>query len=375
MPHKVLHVVRPVAGGIKRHLEIIFSNIDRERYLLYLAALPSPELFDALRPFAKKIYPVPIAEDLSFKDCWRVVRYLRRVIEEEGIDLVHTHGVRATVLGQMAALGVASTRVVATFHNSLDKRGFSFIFLCFVLGLLNRFAAAQGIAVSHAVKWDICRYLGVPSDRVEVIYNGIDPEEYQTQFLPPLSSLDLDENLPVIGAVARLEQRKGIRYLVEALPLVEREYKPVNCVIVGEGPERDVLEKRVRELGLTGRVKFLGFQKNIAQFIQLFDVVVIPSVQEGQSIFCLEALACSRPVVASAVGGIPEIIRHGETGILVPPADPGAIAAAVIALLKDQGLAKRLATAGRELVLNQFTQEQMLRKTEEVYERVLGSKR
>lgn len=370
MPYKVLHIVRPAAGGIKKHLEVIFSKISRQRYLLYLAVPPTSELITALRPFAQKVYPVPIEEHLPLKDCWRVVRCLRRIIEEEGIDLVHTHGVRATVLGQIAALGVASARVVATFHNTLDKGSF-FILLGFFLGFLNRFAGTQVIAVSQAVKWELCRYLRVPSDRVEVIYNGIDPEEYQLQLLPLLPPLDFDEGLPVIGTVARLEQRKGIRYLIEALPLIEREYKPVNCVVIGEGPERAVLEKRVKELGLAGRVKFLGFQEDILRFIQFFDVVVIPSLQEGQSIFCLEALACSRPVVASAVGGIPEIIRHGETGILVPPADPGAIADAVLTLLKDRELAKRLAMAGRELVLTRFTQEQMLRKTEEVYEKVL----
>ncbi|MGB9791951.1 MAG: glycosyltransferase family 4 protein [Thermacetogeniaceae bacterium] len=370
----MLHVVRPVAGGIRKHLETIFSGINREKYLLYLAAPPSSELLTALCPFAQKIFPVPIGEDLTLRDYWRVVHCLRRILKDEGIDLIHTHGVRAAVLGQMAALGVSSARVVTTFHNSLDIEGSFFIFLRFVLGFLNRLAASQVIAVSHAVKYEICRYLRVPSHRVEVIYNGIEPKEYQRQFSAPFTPLDFAEDLPVVGTVARLEHRKGIRYLIKALPLIERKYKPVNCVVIGEGPERDALEKMVEELSLTDRVKFLGFQEDIVQFIRLFDVVVIPSVQEGQSIFCLEALACKRPVVASAVGGIPEIIRHEETGILVPPADPEAIADAVITLLRDQEMAKRLAETGQKLVFDKFTQEQMLIKTEEVYERVLDGR-
>lgn len=372
MPYKVLHIVRPARGGIKKHLEVIFTGLNRERYLLYLAAPPDSELITTLRPFAQKVFPVPIGEGVPSLRYCGVLLWLRRILREEGIDLVHTHGLRAGILGQVAALTAGRRRVVATFHNSKNPEDLFLFFFRFVQGFLNRIATNQIIAVSNAVKDELCKYQWIPPQKISVIYNGINPEIYQRQPPPSLSSLGLAEELPVVGTVARLERRKGVRYLIEAVPLIESGYGPVNCVIIGEGPERDALEERVRQLKLTERVKFLGFQEDITQFLQLFDVVVIPSIQEGQSIFCLEALASVRPVVASAVGGIPEMIRDCETGILVPPANPEAIARGVIALLKDRELARRLAEKGRQLVVSEFSQNQMLRKIEEIYEKVLN---
>lgn len=372
MPYKVLHVVRPAGGGIKKHLEAIFSGLNRERYFLYLAAPPDSELITTLRPFAQKIFPVPIGEGLPPSRYREILLSLKRILREERFDLVHTHGVLAGMLGQMAALASGRPPLVATFHNTQNPEDRFFIFFRIIQGFLNRIATNQIIAVSNAVKDELCRYQWTPPQKISVIYNGINPEIYQRQPPPSLSSLGLAEELPVVGTVARLERRKGVRYLIEAVPLIESGYGPVNCVIIGEGPEKDALEERVRQMRLTERIKFLGFQEDIAQFIQLFDVVVIPSIQEGQSIFCLEALASARPVVASAVGGIPEMIRDGETGILVPPANPEAIARGVIALLRDRELAQRLAEKGRQLVVSEFSQSQMLRKIEEIYEKVLN---
>ncbi|HHW41964.1 MAG TPA: glycosyltransferase family 4 protein [Syntrophomonadaceae bacterium] len=372
MAYKVLHVVRPAQGGIKRHLEVIFSGLNRERYLLYLAAPPDSELFTSLRPFAQKVFPVSIGEGWHpFRD-WNILVHLRRIIRDEKIDLVHTHGVRAGILGQMAALAAGNPCVVATIHNSQNPGERFFIFFRLVQGFLNRTAANHIITVSKALKDEVRSYQWTPAHKITVIYNGINPDDYKCRPLLPFSTLGLSGDLPVVGTVARLEPKKGIRYLIEAVPLIEREYGPVNCVIIGDGPERSALEELVRRMKLTERIKFLGFQKDIPQLIRLFDVVAVPSIQEGLSIFCLEALASARPVVASAVGGIPEIIKDGRTGILVPPADPEALAHGVLTLLRDRELAQKLATQGRQLVSSEFSEYQMLRKTEEIYEKVLS---
>lgn len=372
MAYKVLHVVRPAQGGIKRHLEVLFSGLNRERYLLYLAAPPDSELFTSLRPFAQKFYPVPIGEGWYPSRDWNIVLHLRRIIRDEKIDLVHTHGVRAGILGQMAALAAGSPRVVATIHNSQNPRDRFFIFFRLVQGFLNRIATNHIITVSKALKDEVRSYEWTPAHKITVIYNGINPDDYKREPLLSLSALGLTGDLPVVGTVARLEPKKGIRYLIEAVPLIEREYGPVYCLIIGDGPERNALEERVRQMKLTERIKFLGFQKDIQRLIQLFDVVAVPSIQEGLSIFCLEALASARPVVASAVGGIPEIIRDGQTGILIHPADPGALARGVVSLLSNRELAQKLAIQGQQLVFSEFSQCQMLRKTEEIYEKILN---
>lgn len=374
MIYRVLHVVRPARGGMKKHLEILFRGLNCEKYHLYLAAPPDDEIITSLEPFARKIFPVPIAEGWDPIRDWQIVRTLCSLIKSERIDLVHTHGLRAGVLGRLAALFAGHRAAVATFHNLLDAKTSFFVFIRFLQAFLNRFATSHIITVSKALQEEVQKYTWTPPEKITVIYNGIDQQVFSNRGTLPLLtplSFGLPRNLPVVGAVARLEPRKGIKYLIEAVPLVDKYYGPAYFFIVGDGPERESLEELAKKMNLTERVVFTGFRSDIPRLLSLFDLAVIPSVQEGLSIFCLEALASGLAVVATSVGGLREIIRDGETGVLVPPADPAALARAVGELLKNREFAALLARQGRELVARNFSHTQMIKKTEQIYEKVL----
>ncbi|MDH7576316.1 MAG: glycosyltransferase family 4 protein [Bacillota bacterium] len=341
MIYKVLHVVRPVQGGIKKHLLVLLQGFNNKKYHCFLAAPPDHDLVSSLGPFARKIFSVPIAEGWYPARDWQVVRILCDIINKEKFDLVHTHGIRAGILGQMAALLAGHRAVVATIHNSQNPRIPFFTFFRLLQALLYRVSVSHVIAVSEALKGEIQKYEWMPAERITVIYNGIDYRVFKgyeaPRTLPP--SFGLSRDLPVIGTAARLEPRKGIKYLIEAIPFVDKWYGPAYFIIVGDGPERESLEGLVKKMNLSERVIFTGYRSDIPPLLSHFDLVVIPSIQEGLSIFCLEALASGRAVIATSVGGLPEIIRNGRTGVLVPPADPVALAQAIGELLKNRELA------------------------------------
>lgn len=154
----------------------------------------------------------------------------------------------------------------------------------------------------------------------------------------------------VIGAVGRLVERKGFRFLIDAMPRLVQERGNVTLVIVGDGPLKETLQRQAASLGLGDRVRFLGFRRDLRYVLQSIDIFVLPSLKEGLPITLLIAMAEGRPVVASAVDGVPTFVHHDRTGLLVPPRDPGRLAEAVLRLLNDRSLAAQLGGAGRSLV-------------------------
>lgn len=375
MAAKVLHVVRPVKGGIKKHLEMLFRGLDPERYFLYLAS-PESELFSELRHFIKGEFFLPISETWDPFRNWRVIYSLSRIISAYDIDLVHTHGILAGIVGVTAALFAGCRRVVATAHNFPNPGTPFFGAYRFFLALLARMPLSRMIAVSNALKQEIERLGWFPEDRISVVYNGLDAGDYPVPVANPAlrTQLGIYGNWPVIGTVARLEPQKGVRFLLEAAKYIDKEYGPVYLLIVGDGPERESLQRLSVELDLAERVIFTGYRSDVRELLSLLDVVAVPSLSEGFSIFCLEALAAERPVVASSVGGLRDLIQHGRTGLLVPPGDAEALASAIVSLLSDRVVAGNLGRRGRDLVTGCFTGEQMLAGTTEVYEMVLNGR-
>jgi len=177
----------------------------------------------------------------------------------------------------------------------------------------------------------------------------------------------------LIGVVARLEPEKGHRYLLEAMPAIVNAVPNAWLLLAGEGSQTDALRAQASSLPLAAgqRVVIAGFQTDIEAVTQALDVAVLPSLREAQGLALLEAMAARRPVVASAVGGIPETIRDGMDGLLVPPADPAALAAAVIRLARDAELRDRLAASGRRRVEERFSVTASVRQVEAIYDEEL----
>jgi glycosyltransferase involved in cell wall biosynthesis len=227
----------------------------------------------------------------------------------------------------------------------------------------------QLIAVSRSIERKIAdeHRTGAP---VRLIYNGVDLQRYD--HTDPCCTLrdeyGMEAGSQIVGVVARLEPEKGHQTLIEAWPHVLREVPDAYLLIVGEGSRRDALEHSAAVHKVAHRVVFTGRRDDIPAVTAALDVAVLPSWREAQGLSILEAMALSRPVVASDVGGIPEMIEDGVTGLLVPHDDPVALAAAVVRLLKDHAYADTLARAGHDLVHDRFCIELMVKAVEEIYD-------
>lgn len=223
------------------------------------------------------------------------------------------------------------------------------------------------IAASNAIRQMLIGD-GIDPKRIVTVYEGIDLHRVQAEPAANIhAELWLPTHAPVVGAVAALTQEKGHRYLIEAAGLVLRDVPDARFVILGEGELRASLERQIKDLHLEKHVFLPGFRADILSFIKSFDVFVMSSLFEGLGTSLLDAMALSKPTVASDTGGIPEVVSHGETGLLVPPRDAKALALAISTLLKDPDRRERMGRAGLDRVRRLFSADEMVEKTLEVY--------
>ncbi len=240
---------------------------------------------------------------------------LIRIFRQEKVDIVHTHLQNADLWAGLAA-ALCGIRHVSTFHGYIEEER---------LDRLKRRIAVlfpkKIIAVSRFVAEYCERQLWARREKIVVIHNGVDLATFQVRIDVPRKKreLGIPEDAVVIGAMSRLVPQKGHQYLIEAIPHVRMGHKEIVVLIAGEGGFRGELEERVRALGLEGAVRFLGRQDNVAELLNITDIVVIPSLAEGFSLTCLEAMVAGRPVIATKVGGVPELIEDGKNGLLGEP--------------------------------------------------------
>jgi glycosyltransferase involved in cell wall biosynthesis len=311
-------------------------------------------------------FPVLVIED---PDDTIAVAALAAHLAEVRADVVHAHMYRAETVATRAviALGQAGQRrpyVVATIHSSRIRSIADQEHLRELTPHMDHL-----IAVSRSIQRKLVdeQRTQIP---VSLIYNGVDLDRYDHQ--EPCCTLPdeygMEPGSQIVGVVARLEPEKGHPTLLEAWPRVLREVPEAYLLVVGEGSRRDALEAQARELRIAHRVVFTGRRDDVPAVTAALDVAVLPSYREAQGMVILEAMALSRPVVASNVGGIPEMIEDGVTGLLVPPHDPDALAAAIVRLLKNHSLADMLGRAGHDMVHDRFCIELMVDSIATIYD-------
>lgn len=273
---------------------------------------------------------------------------LARLMKRRRIDVIHTHLSTASLLGAFAAK-LARRRSVAHVHGLNTAT-------CF------RYSNAV-IAVSEKVKSHLVAQ-GLDERRVHVVHNGVDLVRFRpTPARDAKIRLGYDPDEPLLGVFGRLSSEKGQRVAIEALFLIVRDYPDVRLALVGEGDERHELESCAEALGIRGNVIFTGFVQDVREMMSACDVVLVPSSRgEGFGLAAVEAMALERAVVASEQGGLPEIVVPAETGLLVPPNDPQALAEATCRLLADPGLASEMGARGRARVEERFALGAQMRK-------------
>jgi glycosyltransferase involved in cell wall biosynthesis len=297
----------------------------------------------------------------------RAIREIREYIRTDQVDLIHTHGYKADLYGYLAARGEAKP-IVATCHNWVGGTA--------ALGIYNRLDRMalrkfNGVAaVSNAVAAQL-RDARIAENKIHTIANGIDIEKF-CGAEPAWFGSSPDAKQKTIGIVARLDLQKGFEYLLQAIAGLTSTHPDLRLVIVGEGPDQGAIQSMADRLNLTPRIVFAGQRVDMANVYAGFDVFVLPSLNEGLPMTVLEAMASSRPVIASKVGAIPTVVRDGETGLLVDPKDVVGLRAALDRLLSDPALSSRLATQGHDWVRRHFTSDAMAENYLRMYESVLG---
>jgi glycosyltransferase involved in cell wall biosynthesis len=228
---------------------------------------------------------------------------------------------------------------------------------------------------SEAVRQFALAHGRVSEDRIVTIHNGIDLVRFSRPSVLQRSNVQLRDGVPVIGTVCRLvEPKKGLSVLLQAMKqlLVSAPTRAWQLIIVGEGPALPQLKQRCKELEIWPHVIFAGVYPRAEEVLPLMDIFVMPSLYEGFGISLIEAMAARRPVVATKVGGIPEIVTHNESGLLVPPGDPLSLAAAIDRLLGDPVFADKLAAAGHAKVHERFSIDVAVTRHETLYETLLA---
>ena len=290
---------------------------------------------------------------------------------ERRVQLLHCHQYSPFVYGRIAAFWNRRLKLMYTEHGRLSDAPPS-LKRRLVNPVLSRFDGAI-VGVSHELR----RYMidaGFPAGRVSVIHNGIAPDSLPsaTARMRARRGLGLEDHAFVAVTVARLDPVKDLPTLLEAFAIVRREVPRAHLVIVGDGPEHDRLVWRARRSELAGAVHIIGFRPDVRTLLPAADVYVSSSISEGVSITILEAMAAGVPVVATAVGGTPEILVDGACGLLVPSRDPGRLASAIVSLAVDQKWRAELAAAARRRLETAFTIDRMVEDYARTYRRLLG---
>ncbi len=348
-------------GGAEKVMLTLMEGLDRRAWRPILVHHAYPGVAFLVRRAhdlgvsTREFGSVPGSRDIAW-----LLRF-RKALRKEGASIFHAHLVwpLACTYGLVAA-ALARVPVVATQH----------AFAKIAAGRSARLQKAVSlavncyIAVSEQLGRDMKPFI-LPGRKIRVIHSAIPLGSFGQAAEPTLrASLTGEAARPLVLTVARLDRLKGLRYLIEAAVHVPQAV----FVVAGEGSERADLEARARAAGVADRVVFLGHRDDIPQLLAACDVFVLPTLNEGLGLSVLEAMASGKPVVATRIGGIPEAVEDGVSGLLVAPRDASALAGAIRSLLRDRALANRLAAAGRVRVVERFGAETMVKKTMDLYE-------
>jgi glycosyltransferase involved in cell wall biosynthesis len=373
----ILHTFEPRDGGVPEHVAQIVEGLPEHGFGALVAGRPDSAVRGRIEKAGIRYEPVDLVGDLvAPRHDGRALQRLVDLAREPSVGIVHTHGQKAGVLGRLAALRAG--RPSAYTPNSLvyttqllrPRRSARarWLFGRQVERSLGRRCAAI-VAVSEEERRTILSDRLAAPERVRVIHNGVDP---QLDAAPDRQLIEFKGEGPLFGMVAGLRDQKGLPTLLDALELLAARGELPRFAIVGNGPFYSEVQHRIASPDLAGSVLLAPFRGRPEAYLQALDVFVLPSYWEGLPIAVLEAMAMARPVIASSVGGTPEAVEHGATGLLVPTKDPVALADRIAELAKDPDARSRMGAAGRERAQTSFSTKSMVDSLADLYREILS---
>lgn len=353
---RVLHLARPATGGVLRFLQNVVPRLEHEGVTCAIAC-PS-----SMHPVLSPLHTL----NWEISDRPRILSDFRRALQakrwQREYDLFHAHGLRAAGVLALAP----PRRWVFSLHNLPPEQLATPV--RWLLGRASR-SAGRILAVSQAVREAWLRHFPQSASKCEVIPGGVDANAMRPHAIDRMiarQQWNLPEDAPVALCVARLMEDKGVDILLRAIAHASGWF----ALIAGDGPQREALVRLASELGVGERVRFTGYLPSLESVWSACDIAVVPSRREGLGLFALEAMAAEKPVIASNTGGLAEVVVHGETGWLVPPDDPSALAAALQQALVLRDRWHDMGELGRQYVLQHFTWEHTTRRLLDVYRRL-----
>lgn len=386
---KVLHLITHLGfGGASDNTLLTVKNLARDRYEVHLGAgteyvdwieqgqeyadgfLLFPDLYRAPRPLA----------DLRL--LWQLTRFLRA----QRYDIVHTHNAKAGVIGRLAAYLAGTPVILHTMHllswqdMEADRTGLRAQLKAWLLERiyfrLEQFAARLSdmvITVSQLNRTEAAAAGLAPAHKLTTVYSGIEYERFRAPVdkVAKCQALGLVPDRPIVGNIGRLSPQKAPLDFVAAAKLVLAQRPDVQFLMVGDGPLRQVVKTAI---GDETRIKLLGYRDDVPELLALLDIFALASRWEGLGRALTEAMSMGIAVAVTAVNGVPEIVHHGLTGLLSPPADPPRLATNILWLLDHPDAAQTLSRRGQEQVLPRFGAQQMIKEIEQIYDTLLAQK-
>ena len=372
---RIIHIqVLPILSGVQKSMLDIISRLEPDQYDITVLCQAEGELTRALRQ--KKIGFITLPElKREINPYYDSLAFLKlyKLLKRGKYDLVHTHSSKPGIIGRLAAKAAGIKCIVHTvqgfaFHQHSSK------VQVFLVGLLEKLAgmASHKVIFVNSKDRDVASKMKlVPNHKMVIIHNGVDLNQFNSGN-GVKNGNGIRTNGAMVGMVARLWEQKAPQDYIAAIPKVVDKIPDAKFLVIGDGPLEQELKEMSDKLGIKENVQFLGWRQDINDLLKVIDVVVLPSLWEGLPVSILEAMALSKPVVATNIKGNNELVVHGQTGYLVKPGNPEEISAYVLKLLNDQPLAQKMGRLGHSRVKEKFALKKIVEQTSSLYENLLN---
>jgi glycosyltransferase involved in cell wall biosynthesis len=382
---KIAYILTPIEFGGSEKVNLLFlKNVNKNKFDIQPVLLVRPwenaNLFITeiiSLGFSPKIIPVALKPLDQGKDYLRILRCFKfsyKILSNNNFNIVHSHGYFADIIS-LPFSKILKIPQISTCHGFL-KNNRTFKLYNFIDKLFLKLFCNQIISVSEELKNELIKNK-INESRITVIQNAVQPinnsNEYMVNRIPMRKHLSIRDDTFIVGYIGRLSEEKGIVYLIKAIKIIEENHKDIKLFIIGEGPQRSILEGFVKSNKLESNVFFTGFQSNIYEWLAALDIFVLPSLTEGTPMALLEAMAAGVPVIASAVGGVPSVIDNGLNGFLITPKNSIELSEKILSLLNDSKLRETFSIEGKNKINKLFNIKDWCKKIEHQYDMILRS--